>query len=335
MAVKKSRDRVITILMAALLVGAVGAESGPGAPVRLTLDLTDGSRVIGIPTVVELRLRTSLGGLVVPLKAARHFRVRDDRESVTFTFRNEDVLTGVPDIDEIVLATVFGRAAVPLRHVMRVRVARLGAAAPANAGLVLHLAFDEAADPLAARDKSGTGNHGIVQGAVWVAAPRVDGAHEFRGNARVVVPDNPSLHFQDFTVCVWLKTTAASTRHLLEKDLPGTGTHDYELDVLSTGTVLFQIGVGGSTWGATSEAVVNDGDWHCVVGRRTSESVDLWIDGEPAASAPAAAGPVAGAGEPLTIGHGWRGGFVGAIGEVRMYSRALDDAEIRGLAAQY
>ena len=85
---------------------------------------------------------------------------------------------------------------------------------------------------------------------------------------------------------------------------------------------------------ATCDRSLSPG-WHHLAGVRGDRGVTLFVDGEEAAH-----GPEDGRGDPfgrnprvpLVLGGGPRAGFEGDLAEVRLWDRALDPGEIRGLA---
>ncbi|MDD5473087.1 MAG: zinc-ribbon domain-containing protein [Candidatus Methanoperedens sp.] len=193
-------------------------------------------------------------------------------------------------------------------------------------GLVAEYHFDGDA-----KDSSGNNNDGTINGATFVQG--ISGqALSFNGvNDYVRVPDSPILYFNDFTFTAWVKTKRNGA--IIEKDIVGSGTHDYTWYISGDGTSALVIGVGGSNyWIGGSSKSVNDGNWRFVAARRTANTIEVWVDGVLDKSLPAASGRVDGAGEPLTIGAGkdWpEMQFTGAIDEIRIYNRALSPEEIK------
>ena len=189
-----------------------------------------------------------------------------------------------------------------------------------------------------AQDTSGTGNHGTVHGAILTTdrfgvAKR---AYVFNGTSDYIsVKDHVSLHFNDFTFTAWVKlTSTAGGRYLLEKDVEGTGTADYEW-LLSSGKVVGRIGIAWNNWDVASKQSVADGTWHFIVSRRSGSQLSVWIDGVQEGSLTTPTGKVSGSGEQLTIGSGWQGAgyFAGAIDDLRIYNRALTTQEILTLSS--
>ena len=189
-----------------------------------------------------------------------------------------------------------------------------------------------------AKDESGTGNHGTVHGATLTkdrfgVANR---AYVFNGTSNYIsVKDHTSLHLNDFTFTAWVKlTSTAGGQYVLEKDVVGTGTYDYEW-LLSSGKVVGRIGVPWNNYDVASKQSVADGTWHFIVSRRAGSQLSVWVDGALSSSITTPTGKVSGSGEPLTIGSGWQtsGYFTGAIDDLRIYNRALTTQEILTLSS--
>ncbi len=84
---------------------------------------------------------------------------------------------------------------------------------------------------------------------------------------------------------------------------------------------------------ATSDRSVTP-RWHHLAGVRRGAAVTLFVDGRPAGTTgvPGLDGVVLEPRVPLAIGGGPRADFEGEIADVRLWSRALDDAEVATLA---
>jgi len=151
-------------------------------------------------------------------------------------------------------------------------------------------------------------------------------------NDKITVNDNSSLYFYDFTFTAWIKTGSVSgSRYILEKDIVGTGTHDYEWKVTNN-ELRLTIGVGGSNYHCTSSgANLGDNNWHFVVGVRSGGNLYLWKDGVLIAQASCATGQVDGAGVALKIGYGWESPsyWQGLLDEITMSNIARSAAWIK------
>ena len=100
----------LTLTVSALmaLTGATGAEPDKEKqPLHLELELVDGSRLIGTPSLATVPMQTSYAKMDVPLTQIKAMKIGDDHETVTRNLRNGDKLTGVVSLAPIELKTVF------------------------------------------------------------------------------------------------------------------------------------------------------------------------------------------------------------------------------------
>jgi hypothetical protein len=97
----------------------------PAKPVEpvMTLELTDGSRIVGAAIeLASLPLRADFGRVQIPLALIAHGQFASDRASLQVRFRNNDVLTGQLELETFKLRTPYGEATVPAKRVSRFSV---------------------------------------------------------------------------------------------------------------------------------------------------------------------------------------------------------------------
>ena len=90
--------------------------------IRLDLDLVDGSRVIGVPTVTSVPIQTPYAKMDIPLAQIQTIKMGDDHENVSITMANGDKMEGVLTMAVLEVATVFGRVSVGIEHVKQIAV---------------------------------------------------------------------------------------------------------------------------------------------------------------------------------------------------------------------
>lgn len=97
------------------------AAAAVGAPIHVTLELVDGSRLLGAPELRDDRVAfdTKLGRIRVPLRELASIEVAADRESAALNFANGDRLTGFPVEEGLPVKSVLGRLVVPWASVTR------------------------------------------------------------------------------------------------------------------------------------------------------------------------------------------------------------------------
>jgi hypothetical protein len=140
MKLNTARLSVLGLLGAASLLSL--AESAPDQglteePLRVRLDLKDGSQVIGVPRFNSLPIHSPYYDAHVPLERLWKFSVSGDGHELRMDFPNQDVLRGTSDMSELSLTTLFGDIHVAISDVACGRI--LGGK---RSGPVLHYGFD-------------------------------------------------------------------------------------------------------------------------------------------------------------------------------------------------
>jgi len=196
--------------------------------------------------------------------------------------------------------------------------------------LVGYWPFDEGAGNMAA-DASGNGNDGeLIDGPTWVPG-KFGSALEFGGNY-VAVPDSDSLDLTDAaTIMAWFKLTAdlTATSRMMSKNNSIFVIFDFSepnsLDFLVKPDNDF-------VESTTTDWVI--GEWYHFSGTYDNGTLRIYIngvlEGEKGETPPIATSDL-----ELWIGaDDWQSpasSFAGVIDEVRIYSKALTEDEIRAL----
>jgi len=198
-----------------------------------------------------------------------------------------------------------------------------------SADLVGHWAFDEGKGAIA-RDSSGNGYDGVLQGDPQWVAGRMRGALEFDGAGDYVeVPDNENLHlWERFTLAAWIYQVESRSSRIIDKITAGTADGPH-LDTYPGTTLRSCSGVCVST-----DVTYTLNEWHHVAVTFDQGDVKLYIDGSVEGSG-AAPSPLAGNNLPLRIGADSQGQslFHGLIDDVAVFDHALTEAEIRAAMA--
>jgi hypothetical protein len=212
-------------------------------------------------------------------------------------------------------------------------------------GLVGLWHFDEGGGGLA-RDSSGGGlDATLTGGGAFTGTARLGrSALDCRGSgAQATVPVSAlgrlELGAGDLTVATWVRSRATGLSDVVVK-WPGVDNRSrhagFVLGMLEGGAAQFKIFQGeGTTPVRAVGPVVTDGQWHHLLGRKTAGEMTLYVDGRRAATLPHGFPSLAND-EPLQLG-GFGGSdrydLDGEADEVLIYTRALSDLEIAGLAA--
>src|SRR3989339_24129 len=196
-----------------------------------------------------------------------------------------------------------------------------------QAGTVAEWHFDEGTGS-SASDSSGNSNTGTLTGSpAWVAGKVGAGALQFDGlNTYVSVNDSNSLDLTNgISIETWVKcadiSQDGSTRRVLDKGSYLIGASDKAYFKILKGGIASSV---EKTW---TSADVNV--WHHIVGTYDGATMKLYQDGVKAAEI-ATTGNIDTNTTALNIGRqpSGAGRFSGIIDEVKIYNRALTDAEV-------
>ena len=211
-----------------------GAADGGKPPVRLAVELTDGSRVVGVTQQESISIQNEIGKLQVALRLVDQVRWKADREHVVVEMANGDRITGAIIPETIPLETLFGQVRIPMQHVVLLKTMPLPMAGFATLeGLILYAPFDE--PPEAGKVTSRIGElQGTNQGGQWVREGQRGGAFQFTAyDQAILVPDQEALRPKHLTVSVWVKPKQAfansSYRGIVAKTTSGSWTGGFGL----------------------------------------------------------------------------------------------------------
>jgi len=223
----------------------------------------------------------------------------------------------------------------------------LGLVNSASADLVGRWKFDEGSGTIA-YDSSGNGNDGTLQGdPQWVAGIIGSGALSFDGtDGYVEIGDDASLNLTDaLTITIWVKVNDLDTFYFLVCKQPsGTardgfpGNYEFRIE-LNTGALQFghQETEGEQFTFYTSDSSIAVEQWyHIAVAVTNGGLVEFYIDGVAAGSAEQSTNFGVLNDKPVRIGGrtDLYSFFNGLLDDVRLYDRALSQAEIKKLAAR-
>jgi hypothetical protein len=89
---------------------------------RMELDLTDGSHIIGVPGIEVVPVETPYAKMDIPLREILTLTIGEDRETATLEMRNGDRLKGVVTLKAIPLETAFGKVTVGMELIGGIEV---------------------------------------------------------------------------------------------------------------------------------------------------------------------------------------------------------------------
>jgi len=326
---------VILRLSFVLILGLVSAQLHaalipPDGTVQVTVDLTDGSHLIGTPSVQKFRFTTDYADLELPVARLSTMELGGTNGVTRVTMRDGDTLNGRVAAKDISLKTIFGPVSIPIAMVSDIHISGNREALPD--GLVLRYTFD--ADPGgSAKDLSHSGNDGKVEGPTYINEDAMGGALGFNGNRQQVLVGNPpSLQLQNFSIVAWIK------RDNLER----------ATDVSGLDGVIFGYGHGGYAFGTTadghllltdieidivtSDCRIRDKAFHHVAVTKQGSQIVFYLDGV------GYPGPEYNSNYQFNTdsavgARADNGGnsFLGAIHEVAVFNRALSGDEIKAM----
>jgi hypothetical protein len=217
---------------------------------------------------------------------------------------------------------------------------------PPPSGMTAWWPLDETAGPTANDIATG----GVNNAGTWMNSPvpvtgMVAGALSFSGSNSVDVPDQAELNFGtgDFSIDLWIKTTAASgAKPIVDKRTGSVPNVTGYILFLSNGYLGSQIGDGaGYNNCVTTAGFVADGNWHHVavtVDRNNTSGWRHYVDGSAVATPCNPTGyqgsltntaPFVMARNLLTPSQT----FAGTLDEIDLFNRVLDSTEIRSIWA--
>lgn len=201
--------------------------------------------------------------------------------------------------------------------------------APPPTGLVLSYNFNAGSGTIIS-DSSGAGNNGAISGATWTTAGKYDSALSFDGTSSYVsVPDSNSLDLTtQMTLAAWVYPTVVLSgwRTVLVKE--GLSGWPYFLFTNSGNNVpAFMVYVSGERilTGGTKPLI---NTWTHLAATYDGATQRLYINGVQVASRAQTGAALVSTGALKIGGNGSGEYFQGRIDEVKVYNRALSQAEI-------
>ena len=199
-------------------------------------------------------------------------------------------------------------------------------------GLVAYWAFDEESSDTAS-DSSGNGHDGALIGdPQWTKDGYFGGALEFdQAGDEVNVPFHADLNQEVFTICAWANVETGGTGHravVSSRNEPPTSGYIFYCEPGNT----WQFWTGDGGWKSVQGPAVNLDEWDHLAGVYADGTQKLYVNGELVGEI--ASVPNVNPSQELLIGAGANERanheylFKGKIDEVRVYDRALSEAEI-------
>ena len=200
-----------------------------------------------------------------------------------------------------------------------------------------HWTFNEGSG-VTAGDSSGNGNVATLEnGAGWAAGQVLGGMSLDGANDYAQVADAATLHGNNYTLAVWIRSTNMAGLHVVLSKPYGTGTDNSYILYLDNGRLTFHTtAFNGHIVHATALSV---NVWYHVAVVKEGTATRMYVNGAQVGTANTAPATVSYDSHALLLGAENDGAgpayfFAGRLDEGRVYTRALSAAEIGALAAE-
>jgi len=308
---------------------------------RLVLDLRDGSRIVGVPSIDSLKVQTSFAKFDLELKLIASIKFNEDREGARINLTNGDTVQATLHQEIVQLQTCFGKIAIPFSEVVRLSNRQRSTLDKDEESLLLYYDFDDAGSGKIT-DRSRSGNTAVVHNAVPLPdrQGRPHRALRFNGSGAWVEVDNKigQKLTRHVSVCVWLKRAGRGFNwgRIVSGGSPINTvycmTELEDVEGVLWRPVLNEVGA----FALDIHYPCDLSNWTFVVGTYDGEQATLYVNGEKVQSRRCPGtlktndGTIAIGGETGPHGGGdtpsW---FNGVLDEVRIYERALTEREVR------
>ncbi|MEI8290828.1 MAG: LamG-like jellyroll fold domain-containing protein [Verrucomicrobiota bacterium] len=210
-----------------------------GSGFQLTIELRDGSRVIGKTPNENLGFHSAtLGDLKLTWADIRAIDYTAYTNTARLTATNGDEIHVKPDADTLRVATSFGKNEIPMKLIKSIKVSATTKPSQLPDGLVASWSGEGNA-----KDSVGSSN-GTLTGSTTIGPGKVGQGFVFDGyNGSGVTLGNPaSLQLQDFTIEAWIKrgsNTVVSYGSGGNASLFGCGWGGYSFCIMANGVLFF------------------------------------------------------------------------------------------------
>jgi hypothetical protein len=304
----------------------------------LTIELRDGSHVVGKSLVDSLTFHTSgMGDLKLAWAGIRSIEYAGaGSDMARLTAANGDVYEGQFETASLGVETSFGKTELPVKLIRSIRTSATG---DAGRNLIGWWKLDDG-DGTVARDSSSSQDpHDgkLINGPVWTRGPgRDDVCLQFNGASQYVSLGNIfQASYKEISIACWVKHARSSWQYIVERsDWVQPDGIGLMMDYNGT-SVTF----GFYPNNVKSKANAQDDQWHHVVGTLSKSDsgwvYTIYVDGKLDNTENGTMGLAA-------TSNGWSIGahadgswsYRGLIEDVRLYDRALSLSEVQEIYAE-
>jgi hypothetical protein len=331
------------ILWSCVQVQAAPPDTNHPTDFRLTVELKDGSRVIGKSRDESFEFRSDiLGKSKLPLEKIRAIEAEGKTNLVKLTTVGADTLTVEFVMKDIRVETAFGDVKLPVSLIKSIRVSVIGKLRDPRDGLIgLWSGEGDAVDSVG-------GNNGLLQNVGFVKGV-VGRAFSFGmnglngGNSGVQIPDKPAYALTNsLSIECWIRPHRNGNVIFFRGD-HRPGLDPYCLSFSENNMLAFYIYDAAGTM-ACVQTPIDNGVWIHVAAVLDDDTgtMNLYTNGVRAAQTVTSVrpfGPLLEDESPgIGIGNVNDGGntfpFYGEIDEIALYNRALSEDEVNASYAE-
>jgi hypothetical protein len=325
------------ILLALLLCPAAGAVRAAAAPLRVEVELADGSHLLGTPSMTSVPLQTTYARLDLPLAQLGSLQLSADHETAICAVQNGDKLSGVLALAPFKLQTLFGPVTIGLEQLRALRVASTNLWA--DEALIGYWRLDGAA----ANGKGGAPGR-LVNATFMDGLPKNGQGVAIQGvtsyvNLGAVKETFRLAYNRSFTVSLWAKINALRPGHVgFLFEAPGAPVGSCGDNPFGTGMmyddkedVLFSVGQGCVGDNHVAQALELH-TWHHYVGVFDTREIRFYVDGVEVGAKAYTFGAIPDTAAYLVLGTMRdQGNWVytdAVLDNVAIWSRALSPSEV-------
>jgi hypothetical protein len=334
---KRSSFNAVLAFAAAFCVAAAVGEPATNAANKLTLFLSDGSRVVGTSPKDVMPFRAGFGKIEIPLGLVASLTMNRDGETAVVQFRNDDRLTGVPMLDPVAVDTMFGSFKIPLTSIRRFTVSGLSNIGDAD----LHYGFDDAGEQVP--DNCGKNHGGQAVRVQYRADASGDKVAVFGNGAHVIVGGQPIPFDGDFSIAAWIcpeRPPANEWEPMIVSrwtQQPAKGMRFSVRGPRDGGNSekLCLVGDSGDVVGF-GETRLGQGAWHhvAIVFQKEGQKATFFVDGRVDGTT-SGRGSIGSADTEMVVGcASWgrgQNGFVGSMDDLVIAARAMSESDVKAL----
>ena len=313
---------------------------------RLTIDLRDGSRVVGKSREDHFQFRSDvLGKFELPLEKLRAIECQPRTHLAKLTTANADNLRAKLAMKDIRVETSFGNADLPVETIRSIQVSAMGTVGRLTDGLIARWSGNGNAVDSVGGNNGVTQNVSFTDGVAGQAFLFAPDNYPWGTYCGVQIPDRPVFELtHSLSIECWIRPRSHSAYVIFFRGDHRPGLDPYCLSMDGNQNLVFAVCDSAGN-DASVRAPVALGGWIHVAGvlDDNTDTLSLYTNGVLAAEITTTVRPY---GKLLKdqfpgigIGNVNDGGnnfpFAGEIEEVGLYNRALSQDEVNALYAEH